>query len=101
MISAIPNFPWSLSILVMAVSAMIIFRAPVVALIGRVVEVKAGRVSLRVKAPGPDPEIIKQIEEIAGKQAAADEEHLDAQRLGDSRLCGPGRVSLLQRYDLE
>ena len=81
MLSALDNFPRSLSVLLIAVSAMLIFRAPIAALIGRIVEVKAGRVSMKAKAPVPDPEIMKQVLQIAAQQAAVDEEHLDAQRL--------------------
>lgn len=80
MLSAIPNFPWSLSVPLMVISAMLIFYSPIAALVGRIVEVKAGRVSMKTKAQRLDPEIMKQLQEIVS-QAAADEEHLDARRL--------------------
>jgi hypothetical protein len=93
MLSAIPNFPWSLSVPVMVILAMLIFREPIAALIRRVVEFKAGRVSMKAKGPSLDREVMTEIKEIAAQQAATDDEHLEARRLviRDSK----GRVRIL------
>jgi hypothetical protein len=64
--------------MVLAVSAMNVFREPISELIGRIV-MKAGPVRVKAKAPGPD-KIVKQIREIAAHLAASDTEHLDAVR---------------------
>jgi hypothetical protein len=71
---------WPLIVVVLAVSAMKIFREPISDLIRRIVTMKAGPFSAKVKAPGAD-EIVKKIGEVAAHLIAGDGEHLDAQRL--------------------
>ncbi len=91
-LSAIDNFPLSLTVLVLALAAMLIFREPIAKFLGRILEMKAGPVSVKAQAPGPDPAIIKQIEEIAARQAVADEKHLDVQRLVIRDSAGRPRI---------
>jgi hypothetical protein len=71
---------WPFTAMVLAVSAMIVFREPISDLIRRTVAMKAGPFSAKAKTLGPD-KIVKQIQEIAAHLAAADTEHLDALRL--------------------
>src|SRR6266851_900178 len=91
-LSAIDNFPLSLTVLVLALAAMLIFREPIAKFLGRILEMKAGPVSVKAQAPCPDPAIIKQIEEIAARQAVADEKHLDVQRLVIRDSAGRPRI---------
>ena len=51
-LSAIDNFPWSLSVAVISIAAMLIFREPIREIISRSHELKAGRYfSLRRRRP--------------------------------------------------
>jgi hypothetical protein len=58
LLSALGNFPWSLSVLVMAITAMIIFREPIAVLISRSHELRAGRF-FSLKAKPIDPKLIE------------------------------------------
>jgi hypothetical protein len=76
------QIPWSLSVPIMVIAAMIIFRRPLGSLIGQGShEFKAGRFfSWKARRPlGPTPQIFAQIaREIA---QAPEEEHFDGRRL--------------------
>jgi hypothetical protein len=72
---------WPLTVGVLVVAAIIVLREPISDLVGRIVTMKAGPVSVKTRPPNRDPEVVKQIQEIAAHLAAADTEHLDALRL--------------------
>src|ERR1700676_2600138 len=71
---------WPLTTIVLAVSAITVFRKPIGELIGRISKLKFGRMSMEAKASKADAEIVKMVKAITAQQAA-DEEHLDADRL--------------------
>lgn len=85
-------FPWSLSVLIIAIAAMILFRQPISELIDRIREVKfkAGRFSLTTSRL--DSEVVAQINrEVRESAAAQDEADLRRLAIRDSN----GRVRIL------
>ena len=71
-------FPWSLSVAAIAISAMLIFRKAVGALISRSHELKAGRyLSLKAKPSGLDSAIERLVRDLA----AAGQDQVDVDRL--------------------
>jgi len=87
------QIPWSLSVPVVVIAAMIIFKGPLGALISQGShEFKAGRFfSWKAKRPsGPTPQVLAQIvREIAQAEA---EEHLDIRRLVIRDSAGRARI---------
>ena len=91
LLSAIGNFPWSLSVLVMAITAMIIFREPIAVLISRSHELRAGRF-FSLKAKPIDPKLIEDALRKAGETAAELWEQLDTRRLVIRDVQGRPRI---------
>jgi hypothetical protein len=72
---------WPLTAMVLAVSAIKIFREPISDLIGRISKLKFGRVSVEAKASKVDAEIVKLVREITALPAMPGEEHFETRRL--------------------
>jgi hypothetical protein len=77
-LSAIDDFPWSVSVLVIVIAAMFIFREAIREIISRSHELKAGRYfSLKAKPSRADPAIAQLVRELS----TAGQEQSDVDRL--------------------
>jgi hypothetical protein len=77
-LSAIDDFPWSLSVLLIVIAAMLIFREAIREIISRSHELKAGRYfSLKAKPSRPDQAIAQIVRELS----AAGQVQSDVDRL--------------------
>ena len=80
LLSAIDSFPWSLSVLVIAVTAMFIFREPISELIRRSHELRAGPFRLKAEHTA-NPKLFEDALREAREGAAKIEQQVDTRRL--------------------